>query len=380
MRILQFYFAELGHVGGVEMTVLQLTEAFTQRGHTAGILEFANGWKPRRVIENSIPVWGIGAPSFPRWHRPRSWASFVRATWQFGNVIREFGPDIVHVHYPLSQALPIFGAAFFAPRWRLVVTLHGSEIRVSPSATPQIRPWQARLLKAAAAVTAVNETLLVEARQKYPEMSRNSLVIPNGVRSEWFAKPSTSENPANKYILFVGRLHPVKGADLLLQAWKELSPRFPGYELWLVGDGPERESLQELTDHLAIESSVQFIGLKSHQELAQLYRCCEAYVIPSRSEGLPLCLLEAGASGALCVGARIPGVEAILEEGVTGYLADAESPESLASAIERAVKASLADQERIRNSLQTLISGNYSEESVTTRYLDLFESVLQKGH
>src|SRR5437879_12023748 len=102
MRILLFYFAEFGHIGGVEMTVVKLAKAFIGQGHTAGILECSDTWKPRREMENGIPVWGIATPSNPTWQRPRSWGSFARATLQFTRVVREFGADVIHVHYPLS--------------------------------------------------------------------------------------------------------------------------------------------------------------------------------------------------------------------------------------------------------------------------------------
>ncbi len=376
MRILLFYFAELGHIGGVEMTVVKLAEAFAKRGHPAGILEFSYTWKPRRESENGIPVWGIAAPSDPTWHRPRSWGSFTRATLQFTQVVRQFGPDVINVHYPLSQALPIIGAKFFRPRWRLVVTVHGSEIRVSPSLAPQIGRWQARLLRTADAVTAVSESLLQDTLCKYPDPAGKSQVIPNGVGAEWFEHSSAQGNYEQKYILFVGRLHPIKGSDLLLHAWKQLSPRFPGVQLWLVGDGPERAKLELLTKQIGVSSTTKFLGQKTQEELPALYRGADAYVLPSRSEGMPLCLLEAGASRALCIGTRIPGVESILEDGVTGFLADSESPPSLASAIARALKLPSSENERIRNAMQALIRRDYFEGKMISRYLELFESLL----
>jgi len=375
MRILLFYFAELGHLGGVEMTVVKLAEAFVGRGHPAGILECSNNWKPRRVLGNGIPVWGLATPSNPTWRRPRSWGSFARATLQFTNVVREFNPDVIHVHYPLSQALPILGARFFGRRWRLIVTVHGSEIRVSPSTAPQIGPWQARLLMAADAVTAVSESLRRDTLRRYPDPAGKFQVIPNGVGEAWFEHSPALNNNEQRYILFVGRLHPVKGPDLLLQAWKQVSPRFPGIQLWLVGDGPEREKLEVLTKQLGISSTTKFLGQKTQKELQALYSKAEAYVLPSRSEGMPLCLLEAGASRALCIGTRIPGVESILEDRVTGFLAEVESPPSLAATISEALELPSSERERIRTAMQTLIRREYTEEKMISRYLELFESL-----
>jgi glycosyltransferase involved in cell wall biosynthesis len=377
MKILLFYFAELGYLGGVEMTVLGLADAFAKLGHDSAILEMAPAWKPRRVLENGIPVWGIGAPSYLTLRRPRSWASFARATRQFTKVIDEFNPDVVHVHYPLSQAFPIAGAQFFTHRWRLVVTVHGSDIRVSPSAAPQLRSWQSRLLKSADAVTAVSKPLLEDTLRAYPDIAGKSFVIPNGVRVAWFQDAPSAPKHAQRYVLFVGRLHPVKGADLLLHAWKQTVPRFPQVKLWLAGDGPELEHLTALTDQLGISSEVSFLGSRSQEDLASLYRDAEAFVLPSRSEGMPLSLLEAGACGAFCIGTRIAVVEEILKDGITGLLADSESPDSLASAIARALEMPSTQRDSIRQLLQAVIKRDFSEEEMVARYLELFRSLLQ---
>src|SRR5262249_11609759 len=212
---------------------------------TTAILEIAQGWKRRYETEYGIPVWGIGAPSYPRWSRPRSLASLGRAVWQFRRVVREFNPDIVHVHYPLSQALVVSTARVAGANWRTVVTLHGSDIRVSPLSAPELQSWQARLLRLADSVTAVDGSLLREAGERYPNLTKNKMVIPNGIGQEWLEQLPAKDDEFRPYVLFVGRLHSVKGADLLLHAWKELSPRYPSLKLRLVGDGPERSNLKE---------------------------------------------------------------------------------------------------------------------------------------
>lgn len=378
-RVLLFHFYELGTLGGVGVAVVDLAEAFTKRGRPSGIAEMAPRWKPRRLLPNGIPAWGITAPSYPTIRRPRSWASFVRTTWQFIKVIREFAPDIVHVHFPVSQSLPVIGAQIMPHRWRLVVTVHNSDIRVVPFEEPQIRPWQARLFERADAVTAVSQPLLDDATQLYPCISGKARVIHNGVGSMWFHKPDSEPSAAERYVLFVGRMSEVKGVDLLLRAWKQLSPCFPSIKLWLAGDGPQLESLQTFAKELEIFSRVRFCGRKQREELPALYQNAEAVVLPSRREGLPFTLLEAGAGGGICIGTRIPGIPEIIQDGVNGLLVDPESPNALASAISRILELPPDQRYRMKEAAYRTVREQFSEQRMISSYLEVFESVAAKG-
>jgi glycosyltransferase involved in cell wall biosynthesis len=298
---------------------------------------------------------------------------------QLASAIYQFKADIVQVHYPLGQALPLAGLRLLPHRWKLVVTVHGSDVRVAPIEDPKVRRWQAALLGHADAVTAVSKPLREDTLDLYPTVSRNLAVIPNGVSKTWFQPLEQTDQAREKYVLFVGRLHLVKGVDILLNAWKQVAPQFPDFQLWLAGDGPERERLKRMAEDHGTSQTVKFLGLKSQEELAQLYRNAAAFVLPSRSEGMPLSLLEAGASGALCIGSRIAVIKTILEDGITGFLADEESATSLALAIVRGLALSPEENHRVREALQSLVGSNYSEEQTASQYLELFASLNMKS-
>src|SRR6185295_18032885 len=104
--------------------------------HPTGVIQMCDRWKPRQFLPNGIPTWSVAIPSSLTVRRPRSWVSFARATYQFTRVVYEFRPDIVNVHYPLTQIYSVIGAHTLPHRWRLVVTVHNSEIRVSPFINP----------------------------------------------------------------------------------------------------------------------------------------------------------------------------------------------------------------------------------------------------
>lgn len=377
MKILLFYFAELGGLGGVDVVVTTLASQFKAAGHAAGIVEVTKRAAKKRLLADGTPVWSITAPSYPTIRRPRSWASFARTTAQFLGVVRDFDPDVVHVHFPLIQCIPIVGAHALPHKWRLVVTLHNSDIRVAPTQEPEIRPWQARLFARADAVTAVNQALLDDAVALYPAIAGKGRVILNGVGPEWF-QPLEEPNHED-YVLFAGRLSHVKGVDLLLNAWSKISPLFPKTRLRIAGDGDQRQVLESMANELGIANSVRFLGRKSHEDLRQLYRQAKVVVLPSRREGLPLSLLEAGAAGAICVGSQTAGIPEIIEEGVTGYVVNAELPEELGVGIAKTLDLSPGARKMMQQAAQTAIRRRFSEEQMIASYLELFSALLEGG-
>jgi glycosyltransferase involved in cell wall biosynthesis len=375
MRVLLFHFAELGGLGGVEVAVVTLAEALSSRGSTSAIVEIAPEGRPRRVLPNGIPVWSVAASSYPTPMRPRSWASFLRSTFQFRKVVKELQPDIVHVHYPVAQCLPVVGLASFPRNWKLIVTVHNSDIRVSPIEAPEIASWQRRLFEHSDAITAVSQSLLDDASSLYEIVRSKARVIHNGVGSKWFQLPLDSK-PEADYVLFVGRLHHIKGVDILLHAWKSVSPTFPNTELWIAGDGPDRQGLEALAATLDLSSHVRFIGRKSENELPLLYRNSKALVLPSRREGLPITLLEAGACGAICIGSRTPGIPEIIEDGVTGYVLSQESPEDLAGAILKTLQLSPSQTAQKQKDARSRIATQFSEDRMIDHYMSLYESLV----
>ena len=374
MRILLFHFAELGGLGGVEVAVLKLAEALAGRKSVPAIVEIAPERKPRRNLPSGAPVWSVTAPSYPTLRRPRSWASFARAALQFQSILREFRPDIVHVHYPIAQCFPTVGVSWFPHRWKLIVTAHGSDIRVAPFQEPVIRAWQHRLFDRADMITAVSHALLDDAAQLHDNFRGKARVVHNGVGPEWFQLPLQPDTNKN-YVLYVGRLHPVKGVDILVTAWRTVAAAFPNTELWIVGDGPEHQNLLAMVNDLGIASRVRFLGSKKQEDLPPLYRDARAVMLPSRREGMPIGLLEAGACGAICICTLIPGIPEIIEDGVNGYLIEPESPVELANALVRFLALPPESSRSMRQAARERILHSFSEDRMVSTYLETYQSL-----
>lgn len=131
------------------------------------------------------------------------------------------------------------------------------------------------------------------------------------------------------HLVFVGRLAPVKGLRVLIEAMGQLGD--PSVRLTIVGDGSERAALETLAAPLG--DRVRFTGYLSQEEVAQILATANAFVLPSFAEGVPVVLMEAMAAGLPVMATRITGVPELVEDGVSGHLVTPGDPSALADAI-----------------------------------------------
>jgi glycosyltransferase involved in cell wall biosynthesis len=149
------------------------------------------------------------------------------------------------------------------------------------------------------------------------------------------------DRPRERFtVLFVGRLVKRKGMDDLIEAFGALAPRFPPARLEIVGDGPERQGLEELASRLGLRDRVTFYGSLRGEALFRRYRECEVVAMPSRSmrddvEGFGTVFLEAGLASKPSVGTFSGGIPEAIVDGETGILVKEGDVRALAAALER---------------------------------------------
>ncbi|WP_255556492.1 glycosyltransferase family 4 protein [Methylococcus sp. Mc7] len=130
-------------------------------------------------------------------------------------------------------------------------------------------------------------------------------------------------------------LVPAKGQHILLDALALLLARGRRVHLTLVGQGPDRPSLEAQAGRLGPGSAVSFAGAVNQDEVFGYYAAADAFVLPSFAEGLPVVLMEAMALGVPCVTTHITGVPELIRDGIEGLLVAPSDAEGLAAAIER---------------------------------------------
>jgi glycosyltransferase involved in cell wall biosynthesis len=205
--------------------------------------------------------------------------------------------------------------------------------------------------------------------------------IPNGVDTDRFSPAQASEKemtrralglPQGPLAVFVGRLAPEKGVDVLVRAWPQLLGRVPGARLCIVGTGSEEPRLRALARALHVEESVLFAGGASNA--APHTRAADLAVLPSRSEGMPVALLEAMSCAVPVVATRVGGSAEVLEQGVTGTLVPPDRPAAIAEAMAEVFLGGRAAARRAEASRAYELA-HHSIRAVTDRYLALYEGL-----
>lgn len=171
-------------------------------------------------------------------------------------------------------------------------------------------------------------------------------VCPLGVDPARFRPAEFRERPSPPEAICVGRLVPAKGQHILIQAIAKLRDAGTEVRLRLVGDGPDRTSLERQVAELGLGDRVIFEGAVNLDRVQALYRQADIFALASFAEGIPIVLMEAMAMQIPCVTTRITGIPELIRDGIDGILIAPSDDEELADAI-----GQLARDARLRHQL-----------------------------
>ena len=228
-------------------------------------------------------------------------------------------------------------AAALLARWSglpLVITARGSDLNTiadGPIAGRAIL-WAARV---ASGLITVSRSL----RDRLIELGADpgrTVVLRNGVDATRFYPVDRDEARRRyevardaKVVLSVGRLHPGKGHDLVIEAVAGI----PGAQLLIAGGGAERAALAARADALGVGDRVRFVGQVAHDELSALYSAADVLVLASSHEGWPNVLLEAMACGTPTIATRVGGTPEIVAAAEAGVLVQQRTAAALVAAL-----------------------------------------------
>jgi colanic acid/amylovoran biosynthesis glycosyltransferase len=197
-------------------------------------------------------------------------------------------------------------------------------------------------------------------------------ISPLGVDSSAFAPRPFRENPEIFDLICVGRLTPAKGQHILIAAIARLLKEGRSIRLRLVGDGPDRRSLEKMVDELGLGDHVIFEGAVNQDRIRSLYTQADLFVLASFAEGIPVVLMEAMAMEIPCVTTFITGIPELIRDGVDGILIQPSDDVELAKAIAR-----LADDAMLRRGIgeqgRKRVREKYDLARNTARLASIFE-------
>lgn len=243
---------------------------------------------------------------------------------RLARLFHRWKPDVVHTHdnRALFYAAP---AARLARVPRLVHTRHGRSTGASRGELKAVKQL-ARLVNRFVCVSDDVAELSVEqgvARSKVR-------VLLNGIDTSRFAYTGPR---AGGPVVAVARLSPEKDVANLVRATAVAAPDDPDFRVEVAGDGVCMPDLRRLADELGVADRVTFLGVV--RDVPSLMAGAGLFVLPSRSEGISLTLLEAMARGLPVVATRVGGTPEVVVEGETGLLVPSDDPAALAAAILR---------------------------------------------
>lgn len=204
-------------------------------------------------------------------------------------------------------------------KFRLVLYLHGSDVRFLPETQPSYRWTLRRALLSADAIIPVSEELAREAAAMVPSAASKMRVIPNGVDVAALRAAAPRLHP-RPYIAFLGRLVYEKDVHTLIRAFHQVCGKIDGVDVLIGGSGRDEKQLRAEAANGPGAHRIHFLGDLCHQDCYSLLRGALFVAMPSRTEGHPIVAIEARVVGTPVIGSRIPGIARIVEDGRTGVL------------------------------------------------------------
>ena len=319
--------------GGAERQAIMLANELAKRGHDVHLLS--------RDSPTAIPFYKLDEAV--NWHRQDYGDPFQKATWltrirrALGTrrLMKRIRPDLV-VCFQFGVFIALKSYCLGQQSSGIIGPIVAAE-RISPQAydflaSPTNKQLKLRLLSLADHITVQCASYV----SQYPRsVAQKITVVPNPVppaRDRYLAN-AAGENNTPRRLLCVGRLCFQKNQAVLVDAFALLAGELPDWQLEIVGDGADEETLRTLVSHHGLEKRVSFHGVQ--HDIPFFLQRSHLFCLPSRWEGFPNALSEALAHGLPAVGFKdCMGINDLIQNGINGVLADgADDAQSLSLAL-----------------------------------------------
>lgn len=283
----------------------------------------------------------------------RTLANLIRAVYQLHSTVSSLSPDIIHAHMMTSA-----GLAFILrhlAKFKLVTTVHNEFEK------------GAVMMGLGDRVIAVSQAVADSMERRGVRRSKLRVVLNGTIGSPRLSADPPSIRILNRpAIIFVGGLHPRKGVEDLITAFKMVCARLPAAFLYLVGTGPYQRAYEALAEQTGFGDRIQFCGSQADPRPSLLGS--DLFVLASHAEPGPLVLAEAREAGCAIIATSVGGIPEMLDGGKAGVLIPPRRPDLLAEAIIKTLsdKTVLADMRaRARLNLDHFTVDRVSKECVS---------------
>lgn len=348
--------------GGAEVMLLHLAEELRRRGHSVLPVgpRDGSGWLAERFRERGFEsaTFSLSAPI-----DPGCWRRLV-------SLLREQRIDVVHSH---EFTMGVYGGlAANSLSLRHVITMHGGRYYSERWRRRAALGWAARR---SAALVGVSDATASDLRRTLPAVADRVRVVPNGIPVVAGDRAGTRARlglrDEERLTLAVGNLYPVKGHDVLLRAFATIATTSIGsvWRIAIAGRGESEGFLRQLATELGIGDRVHLLGLRS--DVPDLLAAADLFVLPSRSEGLPLALIEAMGASLPIVATNVGGIAEVVTHDVDAMLVPPEEPAAMAAALAR-LMGDASRRQALGSAARLRATGTYGVRSMCDRYEVLY--------
>lgn len=278
-------------------------------------------------------------------------------------------PTVVSLHTTFQLALP------HKPDWLQNTSYRENHVN-------KIIAGEVELLRKAPYALANSQAIIRDLEDANPglDLAARSSIVPHGLSPVTETPLASTDGKVR--LLFVGRLEPRKGADLLLKIAPGLLRDFPDLIIDLVGNDqievegePLRTTFEREHAGSSLLERISFHGFVSDEEREAFYKQCDLFVAPSRYESFGLIYLEAMRYGKACIGTNAGGIPEVVEDGRTGLLVPPDEAKSLDDAI-RTLLADPRQREELGQNALAAFESNFTEDVMAKQVLDFYRQVI----
>jgi len=310
-------------LAGAEIAAYNIAKYFTKKQHEVHVITTLFKGSKKETIEEGFFVHSL------LWSKIKFFGGFFFWLNAFRQ-LKKIKPNIMHF-----QGIDISLFTFILVKIQkkpYIIWAQGSDVYFQSKIK---RLTSKIILKNADAVIALTEDMKNHLKNIY---EREILIIPNGIdlsKFEYLSKDNYYKvfgfDKNIKIILYVGSFRPVKGLKYLIEAMKIIGNKEK--RLFIIGHGKEKDDLENQVKNLNLEDCITFIGKIPNQEVFKYMASSDVFVLPSLSEGFPIVILEAMASGLPIVATKVRGLPEIFKDGQNGFLVETRNPEKIAEKI-----------------------------------------------
>lgn len=372
MRIALFTDTFPPQVNGVANTVARYAKALSEMGHTVCVFTISKLSEVELEDEYGGAFQVKKFPSLPALVYPglRAGIPFVGAL----KAVREFNPDVIHTHTPFAVG---WNAIYAAQKLNipLVGTHHTffdhylSHIHLD-YAWARNMVWNLTVRYYNRCNIAISPTHSLKEGLEEHGLTVPVKLVPNILDTNLYAPSHVRRPNTHKTLVYMGRLSYEKSIDDVLRAMAHVVKRMPNTLLLVVGDGPERSNLERLTAELGIAENCIFTGFLFGNELIETLGQADVYLTGSKSENMPLALIEAMAVGLPIVAVRSLGLEEMLVHRKNALLTAPGSPLEIADRTIELLENDILRRQYAEASRTMALA--YSPSAVMNRVIEIY--------